>query len=1121
MAQTKTKTKSFNKSLLTLAVLGLMQPAHAAETGDEQAPETIEVKGIRGSLISAQAIKRDADTFVDSITATDIGALPDSSVLESLARVPGVSIDQFATPNDPDHFSAQGSGAVVRGMSQTRSEFNGRDSFSATSGRGLSFQDVSSTLMAGVDVYKNQTADMIEGGIAGTISLRTRKPFDSAGRLVSVTVEGNYGDMAQELTPTFAGLYSDRWKTNSGEWGFLINASRSEIVTASDGIQTKRFEFYDLQNSVDAGFIPADANYYTYDGSFADIPDGVEVGDQGILVPAGSSLTSKKDTNIRTGIGGAIQWKSNDSNIQATLEFLRSKANSSWKENALKHDAQYNERRAGPGVDEQWTIDSDGVFQSGILSDRHDNWRGDGDKAPNTYGSFSNFGYRVSSDTRYHKEENIVDDLSFNVKWTATENLKLEFDVQHIEATSDIADVQLILATHAVQNYNITGGSDVPTLELLNPWSRFDESRIPEGDHYSKDANFFTNPGQYTAHAAMDHFGQSEGESDAIKIDAEYFIDDSIFASVKFGVRYRKRDQTIRMTQYDWGALQPIWQDGGGWLDSDLIKNSGLSGIYEAKDWSDFYRGGVLSIEGGNQMLHPTDAFMEDYANWDTRLVPLFTSCTDFRMAHDRYDETIDYQAGDECVPLDNLNGYFKDNEVSHTVETNKAAYVRINFDTDVANHRISGNFGARLVELTTETDGYTVFPTVNASNPAPAGWDPYNYNVADYDLYSGDVEFLGDPYHYLPQELKDFSNGAYSQNFATSKTRRILPSFNVKAEITDDLLARFAVSKAIALPDIGDLRNYTQLGTISYTIGTNYLERFDTYDVDNPHPDAPADSTTGLPVDEDGDDIDEQRRVDPATVSFDGWSGSSGNPFLKPMESTQFDLSLEWYFSNDGSLVSSFFYKDLSNFFIKGAYDAEFTNPVTGVTQTARVTGPTNGGEGVMKGVEFSYNQFYSFLPAPFDGLGLQANYSFIKAEGVPNSNLDNSDVANEGGGEANAAFKGSLPLRGQSEHTANLIGMYEKDGWSARIAYKWRSRFLLTSKDVITTLPIYNDAEGQLDASLFYQLTDNIKVGVQGVNLTNEQTKTFQQVDSNLQLGRSWFTKDRRYQLIMRATF
>ena len=173
----------FPHTVIALSIAALLSAqAHAQDQAQaEEAPatqkkeavelETVVVTGIRGSVYRAQDLKRDAATFVDSVTALDIGALPDRSVTETLSRIPGVTIDHFLSVGDPEHFSAEGSGVQVRGLTQVRSELNGRDSFSASGGRALSFQDVPAELMAGVDVYKNQKADMIEGGLGGSVDL--------------------------------------------------------------------------------------------------------------------------------------------------------------------------------------------------------------------------------------------------------------------------------------------------------------------------------------------------------------------------------------------------------------------------------------------------------------------------------------------------------------------------------------------------------------------------------------------------------------------------------------------------------------------------------------------------------------------------------------------------------------------------------------------------------------------------------------------------------------------------------------------------------------------------------------------------------------------------------------
>ncbi|MEE4210675.1 MAG: TonB-dependent receptor plug domain-containing protein, partial [Parvularcula sp.] len=233
------KTKRHN--LLTVSMIALTA-AHATASAIAQEPvedtaeeeDVIVVRGIARSLESAQELKRKGDTFVDAITAEDIGALPDRSVAEALQRVPGVAITRFEGTDDPDHFSVEGSGAVIRGLTFVRSELNGRDVFSADNGQGIGFNDVAPELLGSVEVYKNQSADLIEGGIAGTVNLNVRKPFDQAGRVVAFTVEGNYGDLAEEWAPGLSGVVADRWTGDFGEIGVLLGGSYSELRSRAD-----------------------------------------------------------------------------------------------------------------------------------------------------------------------------------------------------------------------------------------------------------------------------------------------------------------------------------------------------------------------------------------------------------------------------------------------------------------------------------------------------------------------------------------------------------------------------------------------------------------------------------------------------------------------------------------------------------------------------------------------------------------------------------------------------------------------------------------------------------------------------------------------------------------------
>src|SRR3569623_1185345 len=149
-----------SRTALTMALIGgLMGAGHAlaapqdttgAKDADPDDNTTVVVVSSRKALKTAQQIKKSADTVVDSITATDIGAFPDKSVAEALQRVPGVTVMRSVAGGDVMHFPAEPSGVIIRGLQQVKSEFNGRDIFSAGSASGLSWEDISPVLLVGV-----------------------------------------------------------------------------------------------------------------------------------------------------------------------------------------------------------------------------------------------------------------------------------------------------------------------------------------------------------------------------------------------------------------------------------------------------------------------------------------------------------------------------------------------------------------------------------------------------------------------------------------------------------------------------------------------------------------------------------------------------------------------------------------------------------------------------------------------------------------------------------------------------------------------------------------------------------------------------------------------------------
>ena len=1095
---------------------------------DDDTMEEVLVSGRRINLRNAQEIKRNASTIVDAISAQDIGTLPDRSVLEAIQRLPGVSVERFAGPDDPDHFSVEGSGAIIRGMTQTRSEFNGRDSFTANSGRGLSFQDVPPELMGGVEIYKNQTADMIEGGIGGTVSLRTRKPFDSDGRQAALTVDYSYGDLAQEWTPTLSALYSDRWDTDKGEFGFLINVADSSLEGESHGIQSDAFTTYYAAN------IPG-AERFVGDG------EGI------VYMPNGANSLSKADSREREGLALSGQWASSDGKMEITTEYLRSKARLSWHERAIKNQSGFNtiDRRESTILDGETAVfDDQGLYIAGPIvwgGPTHNGWRVGGnnlDRVSRSYGAnaLPQFGQKIQFESRIQDTTNLIEDYSINFKWNPTESLELVADAQLIEAETQIDDLSVSLGNFAGYDYDTRG--ETPVVTYLEPWlgdrdanpEKYDIHPLNQYTVYpgftgdpAGDSNYFQDPNAYFWRSTLDKYERSEGTSRAATLDATYHFDDGGFVrSIKSGVRYAKREQTIRDTGYDWNSLAPEWSGSysAGWIVDELYASQ--FDDVESIDWSDFHRGGVSNIPG-DRALFVREAFLRDVMSG--RRSPVNPGSGSW-----------------EDYPGDSVYDRFAEGDVYDTTETNQAIYARLDFGSD-GDLRYSGNIGVRYVNLNRKSRGFINFPDLVSLDSPPESVgsaitpDSVLQYVTDgeFDLFAegelidtiaaGEAPtsrqmalWLADPANawasdennYLTAEQQAFGNEYAAVQEADVDFNLFLPSFNIKLELTDELIGRFAVAKAAALPDISDVRNRLTLGIFD-TVQSVRIR--DESDEANPEPLSPRDQL-----------------IQSATII--GWQGDGGNPYLKPMESVQYDFALEWYFSEIGQLSTTIFHKNLSNYFIKGAYLQPITNNSTSTTAVVDINSTVNGGSAKMDGLELSYQQFFK---GRFDGFGLQATYTYIDASGVPNNEvtteelaaLENSDgfgdqwVGNDAEDPGNRVALDVIPLQGQSKETINLVAMYEKGPWNARLAYNWRSKYLLTTRDVISKSPLFYDSYGLLDGSVFYRINEQIEVGIQGTNLMNTQHETRMVLDNDgLETGRSWFVTDRRVALILRAT-
>ena len=269
--------------------------------------------------------------------------------------------------------------------------------------------------------------------------------------------------------------------------------------------------------------------------------------------------------------------------------------------------------------------------------------------------------------------------------------------------------------------------------------------------------------------------------------------------------------------------------------------------------------------------------------------------------------------------------------------------------------------------------------------------------------------------------------NGVLSPIVDRQSYLDILPSVNLMLDLDTNLLLRMAASRAITRPTLTD--------------------------------------------------ISSSQRVSPTERLV-----TIGNPDLDPFRAFQTDLSLEWYFEENSLLALTLFYKDIESFITEvqsveplldvGLID-DNGDDVSG--EDFVVTRVINGEGATLTGLELAFQHPLSWLPAPFDGLGVQANYTYADSSATVRIN---GEALNE-------------RLPGQSPNSFNLVAYYETNQFSARIAHAWRDTFV---SSIQSGRVRRQQQSGQLDFSLRYELNDQLSLTFEGLNLASENSYVFE---------------------------
>ncbi|MDZ4261315.1 MAG: TonB-dependent receptor [Pseudomonadota bacterium] len=984
------------------ALLALMGVPVTAQTvvgatessgADAVAVEELVVTGLRATMTRSMDVKKENTAIVDAIAASDFGGLPGLSMSDVIENI--TSVSGHRGKGSASEMSIRGLGPFLGSGT-----FNGRVVTSAGYTRAVNYKKFPSDLSDKVVVYKSQQADLVEGGVAGTVNINSLRPLDFGRRKITVDVSAIYNEVSanQEgengLGNEQTISYVDQFETdNFGKFGVTVGFQRTdsanpeETITMSSGTMvacaSRKADGTPVTSGTNARCETSSATGVTRDNYDRFDPDS-------IYVRSGSyTWRNQGDGDYREGLVGAIQWQPNER----------------WDINAdiVTSDNSYYEDRHDFVL-----TDTRRDLRDQVVSKDHSLW-------------YSTGVSKVETQGYYRFEQETYLGWGLNAAFEATDNLTLEGDISYSRSHRDRSSFQSRLGNDAYINYSISNmDSFVPQLEFLDASRRSadDEGYVASQVFNAADPASWSMVNNSNRTVAK-YRRQLEERFDTIaaaRFDAEYKFDAGVISKVKAGVRYSEQelysDQdtdsmwdpvTGKVVQREYSVTGAATVDRVvencfvGWNNSDFLSTVGGSG---------FPGGQFAQLDGrcgfGIMSGYNSDGTFADFGKLDDRR-----------------------SVGDDVINEDVF-----------------AAYMMASFEGNLGVD-VTGNLGVRVVNTKVTSTGYS----------------------REYDLDTREEN--GEIFY----SLIAVTGGDVTEFTNEHSVTTVLPSSNITFYLQDDLLLRGALYRAMSRPNLQDMGSGRLLveGSDNITDPNDLISR-----------------------------------------------ASGDNPFLEPLLSDNADLSLEWYPSKDSSISLAYYYKNFKANFRQLLIPTTVT--IEGVDiETELLTGTYTDDSARLTGWELAGQHSFTWLPAPFDGFGVKLAYNYA------DSDFENEDPVfgaqyDETGAKTAEAYPFVEPanLFGFSKEVFSGSVFWENEDWEVRALYKSRSRYFQPNEDPASNR--YVEPFEYVDVSVSYNILDNLKVSLQGINVLEEPQYFTRGVD-DLNAGIS--ASGTKYYLKLKATF
>ncbi|MBV9724439.1 MAG: TonB-dependent receptor [Gammaproteobacteria bacterium] len=982
-------------------------PTSAAPAQASSELQEVVVTGFRASVQSALDQKRESIRPIESVTAEDIGKMPDQNVAESLQRLPGVSINRDG---------GKGTQVLIDGLQNNLITLNGevlltgREIYSSGEGSGgagniqyASLEGIPSEEIGGVDVIKNPTAQDREGGLGGIVDLKTRSPlaqtmgFNLNGYLRGTKAEG------QDGSPTPVANLVVGYKFTED---FAITASASY-----DDQKTHTKEFQDQNRS--QWLITNTATVGSYVGSPVATTNTTLPNGQTYIDPQLAYFSDIFNQIKTKGATLGAEWKWSE-NVDSTFNWFYiaedetnfTYSNKAWFSGGSGQTNQPGAPSSFPGIDpsQAYSIDGNGVIQSATMM-------ANGAETATLYESNNTKANNFQFTTRIGGNGPVRGDVGlFYAKATGDYEAD-QADVEHgfyaafngpgsIQPTAPGCNNGANNCTNGNHGYaflwNNGGTSGLPTVSYPNNYGYTD---------------VLSNPA-YTLFKSNWAWANKVDEKNwAIKGNLSFRVHDTL--DLTTGLRYERREVDYVHGRYLIDGVNPYGVGGvGAGTAAGNCCISPASGT-----WLYYSDPGYATIPYSTPQSNAN--LLMNVHNFGSGTIAVKNPYTGGMTNPATYLNTLWGQAG----ITNNTEQFFKDALNSYDViDKTSSAFIM----GDVGDAFYHVNFGVRAVHNQLSVAGGETNPN-GSTFVGTASWNGVNAN---------DIPF---------EKSRSYTD--------------VLPVFNFVLNATEQQKVRLSAARVLAPQNLNDLGR-----GLSY----NFTRA------------APQDCPGG-------------------GVCFKFAQGTAGNANLDPFRASQVLLSWEDYFAPSGLVSVGGFYKKVNNFVTQANVATLVADGTTAGGTVGNVATVVNGGSGKVYGAELSAQ--YAFQ----SGFGILANYTRSDSESTQTS-----------------SFGTNLPIPGVPKNSFNVVGYFEKRGFSARLAYAWRdvsvnSNFVgssFTFQDINgnpKTYTIYQAPYGQLDGQVGYDFGEHFGLVAQVVNLTDEKQHTYLQWKNEPftydDSGRRWF--------------